>query len=258
MPRGSAGGMRGWRVLVTGPDGGPLALRLSERGAVPVAVPMIEIRPLAECGPLDRAAERVEEYDWVVVTSARGARALFERRRALGLGTVPAGPRWAAVGPATRAALEAEGVSVSAVPPAGTGAAIAVELGPLAGARVLLPRARIATPDLPAALAGRGARVDDVAAYDTVIAPESSRAPLARALAEGIEAATFTSGSTVTGFARLSGEPRAALSGILTVCIGSPTARALQRIGVTPSGVAGRRTPEALVDVLDELAHARA
>jgi uroporphyrinogen-III synthase len=219
---------------------------------------MIGIRPLDACGPLDRAAERVGEYDWVVVTSARGARALFDRRRALGLGTVPAGPRWAAVGPATRAALEAEGVSVSVVPAAGSGAAIAGELGPLAGTRVLLPRARIADPDLPAKLAGRGARVDDVAAYDTVIGPESSRAPLVRALAEGIDAATFTSASTVAGFARLSREPRAALSGVLTVCIGPPSARALERIGVEPSGVAARRTPEALIDVLDELAHARA
>jgi uroporphyrinogen-III synthase len=250
--------MRGWRVLVTGPDGAPLALRLTERGAIPVAIPMIEVRPLDASGPLDRAAESVGDYDWVVVTSARGARALFERRRALGLGTVPAGPRWAAVGPATRAALEAEGVAVSAVPVAGTGAAIAAELGSLAGARVLLPRARIAAPDLPAALAERGARVDDVTAYDTVIGPESSRGPLAGALAEGIDAATFTSASAVAGFARLSGEPRAALSGALAVCIGPPTARALRRIGVEPSGVAARRTPEALIAVLDELAHARA
>jgi uroporphyrinogen-III synthase len=250
--------MRGWRVLVTGPDGAPLAARLAELGAIPIVVPMIEIRPLEAGGPLDRAAATLEEYDWVVVTSARGARALFDRRRALGLGAVPDGPRWATVGPATRSALEAEGVTVATVSPAGTGAAIAAELGPLAGSRVLLPRARIAAPDLPAALAGRGARVDDVAAYDTVVGPESSRAPLAAALAQGIDAAVFTSASTVAGFARLSGEPRAALSGAATVCIGPPTARALRRLGVEPTGVATRRTPDALIDVLVELAHARA
>ena len=250
--------MRGWRVLVAGPDGAPLAAMLAARGASPLVIPMIEIRPLDAGGELDRAANTLGDYDWVVVTSVRGARALFERRRALGLGTVPGGPRWAAVGPATRAALEAEGVTVSTVSSAGTGATIARELGPLAGSRVLLPRARIAAPDLPAALAGRGARVDDVAAYDTIVGPESSRAPLAAALAEGIAAATFTSASTVQGFARLAEEPRAALSGVVTVCIGPPTARALRQLGIEPSGVAARRTPEALIDVLDELAHARA
>lgn len=250
--------MRGWRVLVAGSDGAPLAARLHERGAIPLVIPMIEIRSLDAGGELDRAASTLGDYDWVVVTSVSGARALFERRRALDLGTAPAGPRWAAVGPATRAALKAEGVTVSAVPATGTGAAIAGELGPLAGLRVLLPRARIAAPDLPAALAGRGARVDDVAAYDTVVGPESSRAPLAAALAEGIDAATFTSASTVKGFARLAGDPRAALSGVVTVCIGPPTARALRQLGFEPSGVAARRTPEALIDVLDELAHASA
>jgi uroporphyrinogen III methyltransferase/synthase len=162
------------------------------------------------------------------------------------------------VGPATRAALEAEGVTAAVVPAAGTGAAIADQLGPLAGARVLLPRARIAAPDLPAALAGRGARVDEVAAYDTVVGPESSRAPLAAALAAGIEAAIFTSASTIRGFARLTEDARAALAGVAGVCIGPPTAGALRRIGVEPAGVAARRTPEALLDVLDELAHARA
>ena len=250
--------MRGWRILVTGPDGAPLASLLAERGANPFAIPMIEIRPLDAGGELDRVAGTLGEYDWVVVTSVRGVRALFERRRALGLGPVPRGPRWAAVGPATRAALEAEGVTVQTVSSAGTGVAIARELGPLAGSRVLLPRARIAAPDLPDALARRGAQVADVAAYDTVVGPESSRAPLAAALAEGIDAATFTSASTVRGFARLAEEPREALSGVVTACIGPPTARALRQLGVEPSGVAVRRTPGALVEVLDELAHARA
>lgn len=250
--------MKGWRVLVTGPGGERLAARLTERGAIPIAIPMIEIRPVAEGGSFDAAARSAEGCDWVVVTSVRGARALFERRRALGLGAVPAGPRWAAVGPATAAALEAEGVAVARVSVVGTGAALAAELGDIEGARVLLPRSRIAARDLPAALLARGARVEDVAAYETEIGPETSRAPLARALAEGIEAAVFTSGSTVEGFARLAENPRAALAGVETICIGPTPARALERLGVEPSRVAAWRTPDALADAIEELAHARA
>ena len=250
--------MKGWRVLVTGPEAERLAAPLAARGAIPVAVPTIAIRAVTGTGPLDAAARGAGEFDWVVLTSARGARALFERRRAQGLSAVPAGPRWAAVGPATAAALEAEGVTVECVPPAGTGAAIAASLGDVAGARVLLPRARIASRDLPAALTARGARVEEVVAYDTEIGPESSRAPLARALAEGIEAAVFTSGSTVQGFARLATDPRAALADVVTVCIGPATARALRSLGVAPTRVAARRTPEALAEAVAELAHARA
>ncbi|HYO46520.1 MAG TPA: uroporphyrinogen-III synthase [Gemmatimonadota bacterium] len=249
--------MKGWRVLVTRPDAAALARRLRARGAVPIAIPMIELRGVDPGGPLDAAARGIGDHGWVVVTSANGARALFERLRTLDI-EPPAGLRWAAVGPATAAALEAEGVRVERVPEAGTGSSIADELGELAGVSVLLPRTRIASDELPSALAARGAIVHDVPAYDTVIGPESSREPLVRALDAGLQAVFFTSGSTVEGFSRLAGDPRAALSGVATVCIGPATARALEEVGVEPSRVTSVRSPEALVDALEEVAHARA
>jgi uroporphyrinogen-III synthase len=244
-------------VLVPRPPGGELSDRLAGLGAIPVAIPLIEIRPVAPGGPLDAAARAAREYDWIVVTSANGARALFTRMRGRGLAP-PDRPRWAAVGPATAAALAAAGVQVTRIPESGTGAAIAGELGDLDGRRVLLPRARIASADLPEALVARGARVDAVPAYDTVVGPESSREPLARALDTGLEAAIFTSGSTVEGFARLAGSPGSRLVNMTTVCIGPTTARALEQAGVRPSGVASDRTAEALVEALEEIAHARA
>jgi uroporphyrinogen III methyltransferase/synthase len=249
--------VKGWRVLVTRPEASELSQLLLARGAVPLAIPTIEIRTVDPGGPLDTAARGIGEHDWVVVTSANGARALFDRLRALEI-EPPAGVRWAAVGPATAAALEAEGARVDRVPNAGRGEAIAEELGELAGVRVLLPRARIASDDLPSALVARGAIVQVVAAYETVIGPQSSRAPLARALDAGVQAAIFTSGSTVAGFSRLAGDPRVALSGVVIVCIGPVTARALEEAGVEPSRVARARSPEALVDALEEVAHARA
>ena len=249
--------MRGWRVLVPRPAGGELSGLLTERGAVPVVIPLIAIRPPGAGGALDAATRGIDGYDWIIVTSATGVRAVFERMRALGI-TPPERPRWAAVGPATAAAVAAEGVHVARVPESGTGAGIAGELGELSGRRVLLPRARIASDDLPDALTARGARVDAVAAYETVIGPESSREPLARALDAGLHAAIFTSGSTVAGFVRLAGDPRARLAEVVTVCIGPTTARALQEAGVRASRVAARRTPEALIEALEDVAHARA
>lgn len=249
--------MKGWRVLVTRPEAGPLKERLRERGAIPVVVPTIEIVELGPGGRLDDAAREIEAFGWIVVTSVHGARALFRRLRALSIAP-PASPRWAAVGPATAAALEAEGVRVERVPAAGTGVALAGLLGDLTGVRVLLPRARIAGADLPAALRARGARVDDVAAYETVIGPERSRAPLATALDEGLEAAVFTSGSTVEGFFRLAAAPRRALAEIPAVCIGISTARALADAGFEPAAVAEEPSPRAIVEALERTAHARA
>jgi uroporphyrinogen-III synthase len=144
------------------------------------------------------------------------------------------------------------------VPEAGTGTAIAAELSDLAGARVLLARARIASGALPAALRERGAHVDDVPAYETVIGPESSRAPLSRALDEGLDAAIFTSGSTVAGFVRLATEARAALAGVAVVCIGPATARVLEEAGIVPAAVALARSSGGLIGALEEVARARA
>lgn len=248
--------MKGWRVLVTRPEPGALVRRLRDRGAVPVPVPTIEIVGLGPGGRLDAAARGIGAYDWVVVTSANGARALLGRLSALSL--TPRGPRWAAVGPATAAALEAGGVRVERVPATATGAAIAGVLGNLSGARLLLPRARIANGELPAALAARGALVDDVPAYDTVIGPERSRAPLAEALASGLDAAVFTSGSTVAGFFRLAADPGESLAGIPAIAIGPSTARALTEAGVEPAAVAAAPRPAGILEALERVAHARA
>lgn len=249
--------MKGWRVLVTRPEGQSLGRRLRDRGARPVLVPTIAIAELAPGGPLDEAVREIGAFGWIVVTSANGARALFRRMRALSV-ALPEGTRWAAVGPATAAALEAEGVRAERVPRAGNGVAIAGLLGELSGVRVLLPRARIAGRDLPSALTARGAMVEDVPAYDTVIGPESSRIPLGQALDEGLEAAIFTSGSTVEGFFRLAPEPLGALATILTVSIGRSTARALADAGVEPSVVAAAPSPAAIVEALERSARARA
>lgn len=239
--------MKGWRVLVASPSGEETCRRLAKAGAVPVAVPTIAIRPIAS-PDLDAALERLAAYDWIVMTSANGVAAVFDRLRALGK-PVPAGPRWAAVGPKTAAALEARGVAPEAVPESGVGAAIPAGMGDLDGSRVLLARAVAAGEDLPAILRARGAEVDAVAAYETVEGPPESRGPLAAALEAGLDAAIFTSGSTARGFVALAGDA-AALAGAVVVAIGPSTAAAAREAGLEPDAIADERSPEGLVAAL--------
>ncbi len=83
---------------------------------------------------LDFPPPDLDRFDWVVVTSAEGARGLLER-------TPPGRARWAAVGPATAAALAQFGVSAEVVPEERRGLRLADALaavGGLAGRRVLL------------------------------------------------------------------------------------------------------------------------
>ncbi|MDX1622939.1 MAG: uroporphyrinogen-III synthase [Gemmatimonadota bacterium] len=242
------GPLAGLRVLVPGTSGGALAAALRSRGAEPVVVPTISIRAIAS-ERLDRALATANERDWIVVTSANGVAAAFDRLRALDL-PKPTAPRWAAVGPKTAAALEGEGIRVDHVPHAGLGAAIPDGMGGLKGADVLLLRARGAGEKLPRILRRRGADVEDVDAYETVEGPEESREPLRRALESGIDGAIFNSGSTARGYDSLTGGAEA-LDDAGVVCIGPSTAAAAREAGFSPAAVASERTPGGLAAALE-------
>jgi uroporphyrinogen III methyltransferase/synthase len=213
-------------------------------GAEPVLIPMIAIRRL-DTAPLDAALEQA--WDWIVATSPNGARVVLDRLAERGLPT-----RWAAIGPRTAETLMASGIEPRIALSDGTGAALAEALGRVEGQQVLLARARTATKDLPRILRAQGAHVRDVAVYETIAGPESSRAPLAQALADGIDAVIFTSGSTVEGFTRLAAEPALALASKTVVAIGPTTAGAVRETGVEPR-VARARTPLAIVQALASL-----
>src|SRR5207302_2763404 len=95
--------------------------------------------------------------------------------------------RWAAVGAVTAEALASRGVRVACVPDTEQADAVPEAMARVAdlhGARVLLARADLATPSLPARLRELGADVDDVVAYRTAVAPESSRAAMVEAFGD--------------------------------------------------------------------------
>jgi len=117
------------RVIVTRPEGqaDELALRLRALGHEVVLCPLVRVEPISD-EPID-----VTPYDWVVVTSANGARELARR-----LDGRPR--RLAAIGPATAAALEEHGLHADLVPAVATQEGLLAELRQPAG-RVLVAAA---------------------------------------------------------------------------------------------------------------------
>ena len=93
------------RVIVTRPraQAEPLMAALRRHGFDPVLCPLIDTEPIDD-GPIE-----VGGYDWVIVTSAKGAAELARRH----IGHLP---RVAAVGEATAAALAEHGIGVDFVP----------------------------------------------------------------------------------------------------------------------------------------------
>ena len=221
-------------VLVTRPAGAgdPLVGELESRGYRVVAVPTVVTRPIdAEWPALDR-------FDWIVLTSIAGVEALP---------STPRGPRWAAVGQSTATALRARGAEVDVLPVEANGDSLAEALPDPAGARVLLVRASLADPDLPSGLRKRGARVEEVTAYETVEGPEESRVELGRALTEpDLGVVVFASGSAVRGFVKLGGATE-----LPAITIGPRTTAAAREAGFTVAAEAAAPSVRQLADAVE-------
>ncbi len=245
------------RVLVTRSvdQAGPLGELLTAAGCEPVCIPTIAIQPVEDLSLLDRAIRDLDTFQYVVLPSVNGARVFLDRASALGQDLASAGHLRAVAGPATARVLENAGFTPRIVPdPFSAEAALTALKGePLAGARVLLPRAQEGREALGDGLRASGARVKEVPVYRTV--PVSGAPRLSTALTRGeLDAVTFFSPSAVRGFtlslehARLQRETLTLRP--LVACIGMTTATAAAQLGWPADVIAAGTTAEALVIAL--------
>lgn len=227
--------LAGRRIVITRPeaDAVRLAERLRELGAIPIVAPAIRIE-FTDPPELDRALANLAGYHWIVFTSRSGVEAVFRRTRSI------AGPKVAAIGPATAAALRAHGVEPDLVPAQYVAEAILDGVGPVRGLRFLLPRADIAREALVDGLEHRGAVVDEIAAYRT------TEVAARRAELGPVDAVTFTSSSTVRGFLAGGAVP----AGAKVVCIGPITAQTAREHGLDVAAVAEHYTEDGLIAAL--------
>jgi uroporphyrinogen III methyltransferase/synthase len=246
----------GKRVLVSrSPEQAESLCRaLEEAGAEPVLVPMIRIARAAATPELAATLARLPAYDEIVFTSANAAHALAELARGQGREPSALAARALCVGPATSAAAAGEGFTVAPLEAeAGDaeGLLAVLRAAPLAGRRLLWPRAAAAGPELARGLREAGAHVDDLVVYHTEPAPFDAEA-LAAALAAGsLHALTFASPSAARSFASGMGTAgtKAARRAVVAA-IGRVTAKALSEVGLPADAVAERPEPAALVAAL--------
>jgi uroporphyrinogen III methyltransferase/synthase len=243
----------GQRIVVTRDrsQAGDLTWRLHALGADVIELPTIEIRPALDPEPLDRAIANLESYDWLIFTSANGVRFFIDRLDASTRDWRSLRARVCAIGPATSAALEALHLKVDLMPAEFVAESLVAAFVnvDLDGARVLLPRAAVARDVVPSELAKRGARVDVVEAYRTVVpADAESRARKVFAPDRKPHWVTFTSSSTVTNFLTVAG--REALNGVRTASIGPVTTATLHQHGIQPSAEAKPFTMDGLVEAI--------
>ena len=247
--------LEGRRVLVTraSQQAGTLSEGLRALGAEPVEVPVLEFRPPASFEALDAALRRFRYYDWLVLTSSNAVRAITERAAELRIELEqPDSMKVAAVGEATASAAVTAGLTIAFIPES----YVAEELiegmeRDVSRKMVLLARAETARDVIPDRLRAAGAQVDVADAYRNIL-PKDAPQMLRQALKGRIDAATFTSSSSVTHLeeAARQGYVKWPLPGIPAVSIGPVTSRTLRELKWPPADEANPSDIPGLIEAV--------
>lgn len=224
--------LAGKRILVTraAHQAGKLSEGLRTAGFEPVEVPVLEIQPPASYDALDAALRILNAYDWIIFTSANTVHAVVERAATCGIVFAGEVPQIAAVGKATAEAANNAGFTVALTPKEYVAESLLAALASnAAGKRLLLARAAIARDLIPDSFRAIGAIVDVVDAYQNVI-PAGAPEHLRGALAARVDAATFTSSSSVTHLAEVAHAAGIAFpfAGVKAISIGPITSATLR------------------------------
>lgn len=258
----------GRRIVVTRSrtQASALSSRLAALGADVCEFPAIACVDPDSYAALDAALADLESFQWVVFTSVNGVERFFARLECLKRPGARADARAlaraqvAAIGPATARRLRAFGIRADVVPDSYRGeavfeairAAVESEAGSLEGARILIPRAQEARPQLPDLLRQAGAEVTVAPAYRTVLPDGGDAAELARRLRDGqVDAVTFTSSSTARNLLALLGKDAGVLPHAAQLfSIGPVTSATLADAGCPDVHEAREYTIDGLVDCL--------
>jgi uroporphyrinogen III methyltransferase/synthase len=241
----------GRRIVVTRAKDQADALsdRLRALGAEALEVPAIEFQAPNDPGPLDCALAQLDTYDWLIFTSVNGVRYFIQRLDRSGHDLRKLRARICAIGPATRAAIEALHLKadVMAKEYIAEGLLAALEPFDLQGKRMLLPRAAAARDVVPTELRRRGATVDVVEAYHTVV-PEETASRIRELWSRKPDCVTFTSSSTVRNFVEAAGPE--ILQGVAVATIGPITSQTARELGIPVTAEADVYTIDGLLEAV--------
>jgi uroporphyrinogen III methyltransferase / synthase len=238
----------GQTILVTRPlnQADDLARPLAELGADVLLQPAIEISPLKDTTPCDRALELLDRFDWLVFSSANGVRYFLDLLPKIGRDLRSLGKiKIAAIGPGTADELANYYLRADIMPDEFRAESLAKSLaGGAAGKRFLLVRASRGREVLGDELTKAGAAVEQVVAYDSVDVQQPN-ADIAKKLAAGeIHWTTVTSSAIARSLARLFGS---ALQKTKLVSISPITSGTLRELGLEPAAEATEYTMNGVV-----------
>ena len=228
---------------------------LHDFGAEVLEAPTIELHEPDNWRRIDEAIRQINQFDWLVLTSVNGVEALARRLEHLALDSRNlAGVHIAVIGDATEHVLKDRlGIVADLVPPSYVGESLAEQLTTrhnVSGKRILMLRADIARTTLHDMLTDAGARITELAIYETRLAT-SLPDDVVTALRDGtVDWITFTSSSTARNMIELLGPQRDLLERVKTASIGPITSATLRELGCAVDVEAHTSNIRGLVDAM--------
>jgi uroporphyrinogen III methyltransferase/synthase len=239
------------RVLVTGSPGTAEPLRdgLGALGADVLTRPTIRVSEPADWGPVDAALDVLDEYDWLVFSSANGVDYLFRRLQECG-GDVRrlGGVKLAAIGSGTAERLARYSLQADLLPGQFVAESLARALvAEAAGRRFLLARTNRGRRVLPEELKKAGGQVDEIVVYGSHDVEEPDPSVVAALESGEIDWVTVTSSAIARAVVRLYGD---ALRQTRLASIGPLTSAALRELGYEPAAEASPYSTAGLIEAI--------
>lgn len=179
---------------------------LNHQGARVIDMPALEIGPPSSWTALDQSLERLQTFDWLILTSANAVNFFLDRLLVKGYDLRQlAHLRLAVVGKKTAKILGERGLKADFIPPNYVADSLVENFPvPLAGVNLLFPRVETGGRDvLIKECSAQGAIVTEVAAYESGC-PKTMATGATAALQQGqVDVVTFASSKTVRHFKRL-------------------------------------------------------
>ena len=226
--------LNGKRIIITRPEGRAekLSSILRDMGAEVILMPTIKTRILH--GSIDNVS--LSGYDWAAFTSVTGVEALFTLLNESGRDIRELDGKIAAIGSATKEALNSRGLRVDYMPGIFDGYHLAEGLAEMGG-KILMFRSENGTPEIESVFMKYGIDAEQICIYRSDYVKLSHVPKFADII-------VFTSSSTVRGFAVSTDS----LRGSWAVCIGPQTAYAALKAGFSHIRVAEQADIDSLVE----------
>jgi uroporphyrinogen III methyltransferase/synthase len=239
------------RVLVTGSPGTAEPLRdgLNALGAEVITRPVIRVTDPPDWAPVDAALDELDQYDWLVFSSANGVDYLFRRLHERGGDVRRVGQaKLAAIGSGTEERLARYSLRADLVPDQFVAESLAEALvADVRGRRILVARTNRGRQLLADELERAGARVDQIVVYGSVDVEEPDPSMVAALLSGEIDWVTITSSAIARSAIRLYGD---ALRHSRLASIGPMTSATLRELGYEPAAEASPHSTAGLIDAI--------